>query len=42
VDDVDDVEAQTAYRILSGEPYKSLASFARAVPVISENSRQPE
>jgi hypothetical protein len=28
----------TARRILSGEPYKSLASFARAVPVISERS----
>jgi hypothetical protein len=30
----------TARRILSGEPYKSLASFARAVPVISEHSRR--
>jgi hypothetical protein len=32
----------TARRILSGEPYKSLASFARAVPVISEHSRRSD
>jgi hypothetical protein len=30
----------TARRILSGEPYKSLASFARALPAIAEHSRQ--
>ena len=28
----------TAHRILTGEPYKSLASFARALPVIAERS----
>jgi hypothetical protein len=32
----------TAHRILSGEPFKSLASFARAVPAIAEQSRQQE
>jgi hypothetical protein len=30
----------TAYRVLSGEPYKSLASFARALPVIAQRSRR--
>jgi hypothetical protein len=30
----------TAQRVLSGEPGKSLASFARALPVIAEHSRQ--
>jgi hypothetical protein len=30
----------TAHRILSGEPYKSLASFARVLPVIAERSRE--
>ena len=29
----------TAHRILTGEPYKSLASFARALPAIAERSR---
>lgn len=32
----------TARRVLSGEPYKSLASFARALPAISSNSRRRE
>jgi hypothetical protein len=32
----------TAHRILSGEPFKSLASFARAVPAIAEHSRERE
>ena len=31
-----------AHRILTGEPFKSLASFARSVPVISENARNRE
>jgi hypothetical protein len=30
----------TARRILTGEPYKSLASFRRALPAISDHSRQ--
>jgi len=30
----------TARRILSGEQFKSLASFARALPAIAEHSRQ--
>jgi hypothetical protein len=30
----------TARRVLSGEPGKSLASFARAVPAISSHSRR--
>lgn len=29
---------RTAHRILSGEPYKSLASLGRALPVIAERS----
>jgi hypothetical protein len=29
----------TAHRILTGEPYKSLASFARALPATAERSR---
>src|SRR5208282_2264544 len=32
----------TAHRILSGEPYKSLASFARALPAFAEHSGQQE
>jgi hypothetical protein len=28
-----------AHRILTGEPYKSLASFERTLPVVSEHSR---
>src|SRR5262249_43909236 len=30
-----------AHRVLTAEPYKSLASMARALPVIAERSRQP-
>ena len=32
----------TAHRILTGEPYKSLASFARALPAIAEHSRDDQ
>jgi hypothetical protein len=31
-----------AHRILTGEPFRSLASFARSVPVISEHASDPE
>jgi hypothetical protein len=30
----------TAHRILTGEPFKSLASFARVLPTIAERSRE--
>jgi hypothetical protein len=30
----------TAHRVLHGEPYKSLASFVRAMPAIVEHSRR--
>ncbi len=32
----------TAYRLLSGEEFKSLASFARTIPAIIEHSRQTQ
>lgn len=31
-----------AYRVLRGEPFKSLASFGRALPAISERGRTPD